>query len=70
MRLVLHGHNTPLQVEGKTYCRCGLSKNFPFCDASHHKTTDEQKDKIYTYDKNQTRVELPSWPTDASDAQK
>ena len=65
MRLVLHGHKTPLQVEGKTYCRCGLSKNFPFCDGSHHKTTDEQENKVYTYDKDQKRTELLNWPEES-----
>lgn len=62
MRIVLHGHRTPLTVEGKTYCRCGLSKNFPFCDGSHHKTTDEADGKVYAYNTKQERTEFTGWP--------
>lgn len=38
-------------------CMCGLSKNQPFCDGSHKRTLDEDKNKTYVYD-DEKRVKL------------
>lgn len=39
-------------------CMCGLSKTQPFCDTSHKKTQDEEKNHIYSYDEKGTRQDL------------
>ncbi len=39
-------------------CMCGLSKNQPFCDGSHLKTQDENKDKTYKYSDDGSRKEV------------
>jgi len=52
-RIVKHEAKKPMEVkvgnESKWICMCGLSKNFPFCDGSHHKTDDEEAGKVYKY---------------------
>ncbi|HIG97332.1 MAG TPA: CDGSH iron-sulfur domain-containing protein [Candidatus Aenigmarchaeota archaeon] len=60
-RLVKHEAQGPHEVktahgDSVFVCVCGLSKNQPLCDGSHHRTKDEQ-DKIYVYD-NEKRVEV------------
>lgn len=48
-----------MTVEGeKKICMCGLSKNLPFCDESHHKTDDENPDLLYQYDEEGNRSAL------------
>lgn len=39
-------------------CMCGLSKNQPFCDGSHHKTLDEVEGVTYEYDDQGNRQEI------------
>jgi CDGSH-type Zn-finger protein len=45
--------NKPIAI-----CMCGLSKNQPFCDQSHLKTQDEEKDKTYIYSDDGSRKEV------------
>lgn len=53
-----HG-NMELKPSNKSYliCMCGLSKNQPFCDSSHHATLDEDDSKLYEYDENLNKKE-------------
>jgi len=61
-RILTKTEQHPLELkpskESKYICMCGLSKNQPFCDGSHHKTEDEAEGKTYEYNEDGTRVEV------------
>lgn len=46
------------QSESVWICLCGLSKNQPFCDGTHKKTTAEAEGKVYEYDEQGHRKEI------------
>jgi CDGSH-type Zn-finger protein len=52
---------TKFMIDGqeKWLCKCGLSKNQPYCDSSHKITKDEQPGKLYWYDDAGKRHEIP-----------
>lgn len=60
-RLVKKTAHEPMEInvggESKWICMCGLSKDQPFCDGSHHRAKDEDPKKTYVYD-NEKRVEV------------
>jgi len=61
-RVIIMDAHGPQEVkigdQSKWICRCGLSKNQPFCDGSHKKTLDEAAGKTYRYNDDGSRDEV------------
>jgi CDGSH-type Zn-finger protein len=59
-RIIKHTQKGPAVVkvgsETKLICRCGLSKDQPYCDKSHKKTLDEKDGELYRYDQEGNRT--------------
>lgn len=61
-RIVKRTYSEPYKLviggEEQYLCRCGLSKNQPFCDGSHKLAKTEEPGKLYWYDDAGRRYEM------------
>lgn len=59
-RLIRHDatgpYEVPPQEKSVWVCGCGLSKNLPFCDGAHKTCRQEDRGKLYVYDKDRKTV--------------
>jgi CDGSH iron-sulfur domain-containing protein 3 len=57
-RIVIKKAHEPMEIKKDSWvCMCGLSKNQPFCDSSHKKTTDEGDDTFFYSDSDRFEVD-------------
>jgi CDGSH-type Zn-finger protein len=65
-RLVRFHATGPIKIEPQDkpiwVCACGLSKKFPFCDASHKACASESPAKTYVYRADGTVEEIDERP--------
>lgn len=58
-RILIREEQGPMEVqcgsESKWLCRCGLSRDQPWCDGSHARTQDEMPGKLYFYENGSRR---------------
>ena len=61
-RIIKKEDQGPIEIppsdKSRWICMCGLSKNQPFCDSSHHKTKEEEQGRVYIYKADGTREEI------------
>lgn len=55
-----HPQEIKVGIESKWICRCGLSKNLPFCDGSHKQCQEEEEGKVYVYEEGKKKE--VKWP--------
>ncbi len=55
-----HPQEIKVGTESKWICRCGLSKNLPFCDGSHKQCQEEEEGKVYVYEEGKKKE--VKWP--------